>query len=164
MGLLTKLKRDYQNAGAHISLSFHVVENLEHREKIGLPWFFCMCTGLELHNFANCARKDFLRILNETPRESVSHIKIPDAYWHLAIRALLPTYKSNRTEIPDQLYTLVRDSTSLVAESAFDSFEDGDALSVYLLQSGDVWVERLRSAALDLNRVRLGNVNELRQA
>ncbi|MGH8620081.1 MAG: hypothetical protein ACREUW_20515 [Burkholderiales bacterium] len=160
MGLLTKLKRDYRNAGAQISVSFQLVENLDHRENLKEPWFYCQCTGLELHNFANRSRKDFLDILNVDPEKYRSHIKIPEDYWCLATRSIFSIRAAHIDNIPDEHYNLVRDAICLVAESVFDTFENNDALFVYLIGIGDVWVERLRGRTFNLDRVRLGNINE----
>ena len=158
MGIFDKMKRDYRNAGAKISLSLHFAEDLEHREKLRDPWLFHECTGLELHNSANVARKDFLKLLNSGSLNYRPIVRIPEDYWRLAVRALQPAHKVNPALIPDQMYPFVCNATSLIAESAFAAFEDGDGLFVFILAGGEVWVERLAMPSLKMERSLLGNI------
>jgi len=158
MGIFSKLKRDWSNAGAHVLVSLSVVNNLDHRENLPLPWFSCECTGLELHNFANGARKDMLKILNSDSAH-FRGIKIPDDYWWFSTILINRVYPKHPETVPDQFYESVRDASCLLVECAFDSFADGDGLSAYLFTNGEVWVERLRMhGEVELLKKFLGNV------
>lgn len=159
MGLFSKLKRDFNNAGAKVSISVNFADDLEHRERLGSPWLFRQYTGLELHNCATSAKKEFLRVLNAEPKYKVI-IKLPDDYWRLGTRALQPLYQSSQGAVPDQAYEFACNTASLIVESAFTAFEIGDSLALYFLRSGEVWVECLSSPSYELKRKLLGNASD----
>jgi hypothetical protein len=157
MGFFSAIKRNYRNAGANLHVFLYCVESLDCADQPDEPNAAFRCTGLELHNFAQQAKKDYLAFLEEHPDQTKT-ISVPRDFWRLGMNTV--TKLVGQQGLSGAHADLARNCLCLVIEAAFQEYSDRDIISVFLARDTAVAVERVpHDSPFDLSRKNLGRID-----
>jgi len=161
VGLVNYFGRKWKHAGAQIAVSCYVSETLEIDTDFETTKtvFFLRTSALKLENGANRARRFFLAELRNATPEHRKKIHLPGDYWKLAVHTIVDSHIKRLTDKTTDLDDLIRDCVFLVGGSAFQLFENEDAVSIVIVKDGRVVVNKLQNRPVwDYQTVLLGTL------